>query len=109
MIESEWEDMRHIKSHHDVFIFSNYLKTNLDETCLILSNVVLRIVGYYERSHNDKNTADRHFYIIFLNLGSDRGDNGTVLLLDQGNLVHPRLRKVIYLLVWLYRRIICYY
>ena len=93
MIEAECEDMRRTNSPRDIFIpCAHYFQLNLDETCFLCNEGELKIIGDNDKPRHDKNCRNLRFSITFLRVGSAAGVKGTVIFLEKGTKVHPRLR-----------------
>ena len=74
MIEGEWEELRRTNVPRVLFQrLAPYFQLNLDETCFLCNDGILRIVGDKERRHHDKNVADGRFSITVLRVGSAAG------------------------------------
>ena len=82
--------MRHLNSPCDLFVtVAEYFQLNLDETCFVCSNGILRILGDSECKHHDNNVADNGVSITVLCVGSAGGVNGPVIFIAKGTSVHP--------------------
>ena len=68
LIESEWKEMRRKNLPPALFekLFPHFMH-NLDETCLMCSNGVLKVIGDRDRKHHDKNVggAPSHLNLKF--------------------------------------------
>ena len=90
----EWEDLRLKNSPRDIFNrFAHYLEFNLDKTYFLCNEGELKVIGSKDETRNDKNRSNSRFSIIVFSVGSAAGVNGTVIFLEKGTKVHPRLRS----------------
>ena len=100
LIESEWEFMRNSNLPSPLFdTLHEHFQLNLDETCFMCNDGILKIIGAAEKRHHDKNMSDSRVSITAVRCGNAAGANGPVVFLASGQNVNRtfsdyRLRKI---------------
>ena len=85
LIESEWAHLRTVNQPTDAFRpVHAHFQVNIDETCFMCCDGVLRILGDGEKKHHDKNLQDSRVSITVLRCGSAAGTHGPVIFLLKG-------------------------
>ena len=68
-------------------LFPHFLQ-NLEETCLMRSDGVLKVIDNGDQNHHDKNFKDDRYSITMLRSGSAAGSYGTVCFIENGKEVN---------------------
>ena len=85
MTESEFENQRRVNLPERKFdMLHPYFVWNLDETCLLASAGMLRVVGAKDRAKQNKNTCDSRVSITMLRCGCAAGISGPTIFLAKG-------------------------
>ena len=100
LIESEWEFMRSVNTPSSSFVnLHEHFQLNLDESCFMCNDGILKIIGAADKRHHDKNTSDSRVSITVVRCGNAAGANGPVVFLTTGQKVNRtfsnyRLHKI---------------
>ena len=100
LIEAEWEYLRKNNLPEALFLsLREHFQLNLDESCFVCNDGILKIIGDGDKRHHDKNMSDSRVSITIVRCGSAAGTNGPVVFIANGKSVNRtfsqyRLRKL---------------
>ena len=85
LIESEWRFLRATNQPTEHYLeVQKHFQLNLDESCFLCSEGVLKILGDAYRKRHDKNNSDNRVSITTVRIGSAGGSNGPVIFIAVG-------------------------
>ena len=85
LIEHEWEYLRKTNKPTSEFVAEQeHFQLNLDETCFLCSDGVLKIIGDKGKKRHDKNVADNRLSLTVVRCGNAAGNNGPVVFIGTG-------------------------
>ena len=89
LIKSEWDFMRNANKLSTLFDnLHEHFQLNLDESCFMCNDGILKIIGSKDKKHHDKNMSDSRVSITAVRCGNAAGANGPVVFLASGQNVN---------------------
>ena len=89
LIRSEWAILRTINQPQIEFPkLHAHFQLNVDESCFVCNDGILKIIGDKEKKYHDKNVSDSRVSITVVRTGSAAGGHGPVIFVVTGTTIN---------------------